>query len=297
MILVFGKSGQLAQSFQAMMPSQYEGQTVYVSSHEANFEEPAKLAGFLDKYGPEIVVVCSAYTQVDKAEEDRDLAESLNAKAPQAIARWCGTNGALMIHFSSDYVYSGEGSKPWAEDSPKAPCNWYGETKLHGDEAIYASGCRHFIFRTSWVYSEYGKNFLKTMLRYGRDRATMRVVNDQVGGPTYAPAIAEAVWKIIERVKAGEKFASGVYHMAGQGFVSWAGFAEGIFAEARALNYSVAVEKVEGIPTSDYPTPAHRPHNSRLNQDKLSKIFGLQLPSWQESVSLCLKRIRSNSQG
>ncbi len=293
MILFFGKSGQLAQSFQATIPEHLEGQTVFVSSLEANFEQPKKLAGFLDKYSPEIVVVCSAYTQVDKAEEERNLAQSLNFEAPREIARWCGKNDALMIHFSTDYVYSGEGDQPWLESSPTAPMNWYGETKLQGDEAIQMSGCRHFIFRTSWVISEFGKNFLKTMLRAGRDKTTLRVVNDQFGSPSYAPAIAETVWKIIERVKTGEKFASGVYHMAGQGMTSWHGFAEAIFDEARALRYELTVEKVDGIATSEYPTPAHRPQNSRLNQDKLKKVFGLEMPPWRDSLRLCLKRMNS----
>jgi dTDP-4-dehydrorhamnose reductase len=293
MILVFGKSGQLAQSFQATMPQHLEGQTVYVSSLEANFEEPKKLAGFLDKYGPEIVVVCSAYTQVDKAEEERELAESLNAKAPQEIARWCGKNDALMIHFSTDYVYSGEGAAAWVEASPTGPKNWYGETKLQGDEAIQNSGCRHLIFRTSWVFSEYGKNFVRTMLKFGKDKVKMQVVNDQIGNPTYAPALAEAVWTIIQRVQSGERFQSGVYHAAGIGETSWAGFAEAIFSEARTLKMPIAVEILEGIPSSAYPTAAQRPSNSRLNQAKFLHHFGFQLPTWRDSLNLCLRRIRS----
>lgn len=293
MILIFGKSGQLAQSFKNTMPDHLEGQTIFISSHEANFEEPKKLASFLDKYSPEIVVVCSAYTQVDKAEEERELAETLNAKAPQEIARWCGKNDALMIHFSTDYVYSGEGTEAWMETSATDPVNWYGDTKLQGDEAIQISGCRHLIFRISWVFSEYGKNFLKTMLRAGRDKTALRVVQDQFGSPSYAPAIAETVWKVIERVRGGEKFPSGVYHLAGQGITSWHGFAEAIFEEARALRYDLTVEKVEGIQTSEYPTPAHRPFNSRLNQDKLKKTFGLEMPAWRDSLRLCLKRMIS----
>jgi dTDP-4-dehydrorhamnose reductase len=131
------------------------------------------------------------------------------------------------------------------------------------------------------------------MLRVGKDKASLRVVNDQFGNPSYAPAIAEIIWKIIERVKSGEKFASGIYHLAGQGTVSWFGFAEAIFNEARALRYDLAVEKVEGIPTSEYPTPAHRPQNSRLSQEKLKKVFDLEMPQWRDSLQLCLKRMRS----
>jgi len=293
MILFFGKSGQLAQSFQATLPDELSGQTLFVSSREANFENPERLAGFLDKHGPSIVVVCSAYTQVDKAEEERELAEMLNFRAPREIARWCGLNGSLMIHFSTDYVFSGRGQKPWEETDTTAPLNWYGETKLEGEQAIQMTACRHLIFRTAWVFSEFGKNFLRTMLRIGKDKTKMQVVNDQIGNPTYAPALAEAVWKIIQRELAGEKFPSGLYHAAGVGETSWAGFAEAIFAEARNLKIPIAVETLEGIPTSAYPTPAHRPANSRLNQSKFQRTFGFQLPTWQESLGLCLRRIRS----
>lgn len=293
MILIFGKSGQLAQSFRATMPDELDGQVVFVSSHEVNFETPERLAGFLDKYSPEIVIVCSAYTKVDQAEEERGLAEVINHQAPRAIARWCGQNDSLMIHFSTDYVFPGTGEKAWKEEDPTSPVNWYGETKLEGEESIRASGCRHLIFRTAWVYSEYGHNFLKTMLRLGKDKTLLRVVQDQVGCPTYAPELAAAVWKIIGRVRAGEKFPSGVYHAAGLGETSWHGFAAGIFDEARALKFPLNVETVEGISSADYPMPAQRPFNSRLDQSKFLKVFGFQMPFWRESVSLCLKRIRS----
>jgi dTDP-4-dehydrorhamnose reductase len=293
MILFFGRSGQLAQSFQATLPKELDGQVLFVSSREANFEKPGILPGFLDKHGPQIVVLCAAYTQVDKAEEERDLAEAINVKAPQAIARWCGTNDCLLIHFSTDYVFDGSGVKPWEESDETGPLNWYGETKLDGEDAIRLSGCRHLIFRTSWVFSEYGKNFLRTMLRLGKDKEKLQVVSDQVGNPTYAPALAEAVWKIIQRELKGERFSSGIFHAAGLGETSWHHFAETIFQEARALNFQMKVNELGAIPSADFPTPAHRPANSRLNQAKFLKTFGFQLPSWQDSVRLCLRRIRS----
>ncbi len=293
MILFFGRSGQLAQSFQATLPKELDGQALFVSSQEANFEKPGFLPGFLDKHGPSIIVLCSAYTQVDKAEDERDLAEALNHKAPQEIARWCGTNDCLLIHFSTDYVFNGTGVKPWEESDPVGPVNWYGETKLEGEDAIRASGCRHLIFRTSWVYSEYGKNFLRTMLRVGKEKEKLQIVNDQIGNPTYAPALAEAIWNIIDRVLKGERFQSGVYHAAGIGETSWHQFAEAIFSEARALNFPIKASDVQGIASSEYPTRAQRPANSRLNQAKFLKTFGFQLPAWQDSVRLCLRRIRS----
>jgi dTDP-4-dehydrorhamnose reductase len=283
MILIFGQQGQLAQSFQSTLPPSLEGQVVFVSSLEANFEKPNELGGFLDHYGPEIVVICAAYTKVDKAEEERLLCENLNFKAPQAIARWCVQNDALLIHFSTDYVFSGLGSEPWKEGDSKSPVNWYGETKLMGEEAIQATACRHLIFRTSWVYSEYGKNFVKTMLKIGRDKGHVSVVNDQVGAPTYAPDIAENVWPLIERYRGGERLKSGVYHMAGQGFVSWADFAREI------LN---GIATVDSISTEEFPTPAPRPLNSRLNQSKLKEAMGIELPNWKDSLKLCLKRLK-----
>lgn len=290
MILFFGKHGQLARSFEATQPSSLEGQTVFVSSQEANFERPDLLAGFLDHQGPRIVVLCAAYTQVDKAEEDRALAEKINVQAPQEIARWCGMNDALLIHFSTDYVFSGEGQSPWKETDPTGPRNWYGETKLHGEQAIQATGCQHLIFRTSWVFSEYGKNFLKTMLRLGKDKETLQVVDDQIGSPTYAPDLARAVWGLIERFTQGEKLKSGVYHLAGTGETNWADFARAIFDEARKLRFDLEIQNVVGIPSSQYPTAAERPLNSRLDQSKVKSVFGIQMPSWQESTQLCLKR-------
>lgn len=291
MILVFGKQGQLAQAFHETTPQHLEGQTVFVSSHEANFEKENFLEGYLDHQGPEIIILCSAYTQVDKAEEEKQLAEQLNVIAPREIARWCGKNDALLIHFSTDYVFNGEGQNPWQEGDETDPLNWYGETKMLGEQVIQSSGCRHFIFRTSWVYSENGKNFVKTMLKLGRDKSSLRVVADQVGSPTYAHDIAENVWKLVDRYKAGEALKYGLYHMAGQGFTNWAEFAEKIFAESTRLKSELKIEKVEGIPTSDYPTAAERPLNSRLDQSKMKNLLNIELPQWEDSLRICLQRM------
>ena len=200
-------------------------------------------------------------------------------------------NDKMMIYFSTDYVFDGSGSTARREEDPKAPLNWYGSTKLAGEEAIQSTFCKHLIFRTSWVYSEYGKNFVKTMLRMGKDKTQLRVVNDQIGGPTYAPDLASAVWTLIERRMSGEKISSGIYHMAGVGEVSWAQFAEEIFNWCRAHKKDMAVEKVEGIPTSEYATPATRPLNSRLDQKKLKTELGIEMPFWTDSLDLCLKRL------
>lgn len=294
MILVFGKQGQLAQSFHTTLPKELEGETVFISSHEADFQKPQLLHGFLDHYSPKVIVICSAYTQVDMAEQDRDMCELINFKAPREIARWCATNEALLIHFSTDYVFNGTGDQPWKETDEPKPLNWYGETKWEGEAAIQDTRCKHLIFRTSWVFSEYGKNFVKTMLKLGKDKEKLTVVSDQVGSPTYAPDIAETVWKIISRYNAGEAFKSGIYHLAGNGFTNWATFAEEIFFQAKAmshLNFDLKVEKVEPVGSAEYQTVAARPMNSRLDQSKFHQAFQLKMPDWQESLKLCLKRL------
>lgn len=294
MILVFGKQGQLAQSFQMTLPKELETEAVFISSHEADFQRPQTLAGFLDHYSPKIIIICSAYTQVDLAEQDRDMCERINHKAPREIARWCVTNDALLIHFSTDYVFNGHGDQPWKESDEPKPLNWYGETKWEGEMAIQDTRCKHLIFRTSWVYSEFGKNFVKTMLRLGKEKENLSVVGDQVGAPTYAPDIANAVWGIIQRYNKGEVFKSGLYHMTGSGYTNWADFAKSIFSQAEAiqhLSFDLKIKHVEAIKSADYQTIALRPLNSRLDQSKLKATFGIEMPAWQDSLNLCLKKL------
>ena len=291
MILVFGKSGQLAKSMSLSVPAHLDGKVVFLSSREADFAHPEKMKGYLDHYGPTQVIVCSAYTAVDKAEEERELAQKINFEAPREIARWCGLNDAKLIYFSSDYVFPGSGNTPWKETDDTAPLNWYGETKEMGETAIQISGCKYFIFRTSWVYSEFGSNFVRTMLKLGHQKDHLRIVDDQVGGPTYAPALAEIVWKIVDQIDREEPLKYGLYHIAGTGEVSWAGFAEKIFEIARSLKYDLRVNSIERIPTEDYPTPAKRPLNSRLDQSKLKDQLGIVMPEWTESLQLCLRKL------
>lgn len=295
MILIFGSRGQLAQSFKAVVPAHLDGQTVFVSSQDANFLEPVKLAGLLDHYSPQVIINCAAYTMVDQAEVDFDIAEGINAKAPQEIARWASKNEALFIHFSSDYVYSGQGTEPWIESSEVQPINKYGETKAHGDEAIRNTACRHFIFRTSWVYSEYGNNFLKKMLKLARSHRELRIVDDQVGSPTYAPTLAKTVWQIVDQVLQNQKYPSGIYHLTNSGYVSWADFAIAIFDDSKKNGMDFSLEKVAKIPTKEFPTPAMRPLNSRLNNTKFERTFGLSLPSWQDDMRLCIRRLKALS--
>jgi dTDP-4-dehydrorhamnose reductase len=295
-ILVFGERGQVASALKDLMPSAH-----FMSSRAANFLQADLLPGILDKLQPKVIVNCSAYTAVDKAETERDECLAVNMSAPQAIARWCGVNEASLIHFSTDYVYPGVGEDSQSETTPTGPQNWYGETKLLGEEAVRNSGCRSVILRTSWVYSHVGHNFVKTMLRLGESKEALSIVSDQIGSPTYAPDLAQAVSDILPQfvttnenaiaLRPGRK-ACEVYNISNQGFISWHGFAEEIFRQAAGLKFDLKVKSVSGIPSEQYPTPAKRPLNSRLDQTKLQKDFGIQMPAWQDSLNLCLRRIK-----
>lgn len=294
MILIFGKHGQLAQSFQMTLPKDLEGQTIFYSSLDADFQKPNLLAGFLDHCSPEVVIICSAYTQVDQAETDREVCELINFKAPREIARWCAQNDCLLIHFSTDYVFSGVKSSAWVESDVPQPLNWYGETKWEGEMAIQDTHCRHLIFRTSWVFSEFGRNFVKTMLKLGREKETLRVVSDQIGSPTYAPAVAQVVWDVVRKYLETKKVKNGLYHLSGIGSTSWSDFAEAIFSQAKKiehLDFQLKVAKVEKILTADYQTIAARPLNSVLDQSKVQKELGIIMPTWQDSLDLCLRKL------
>ncbi len=288
MILVFGERGQVASALKELMPAAH-----FMSSQAANFLQADKLPGILDKLQPKFIVNCSAYTAVDKAEMERDEAFAVNTAAPRAIARWCGVNEAVLVQFSTDYVYPGIGEDIQSETTATGPQNYYGETKLLGEESIRNAGCRSVILRTSWVYSHVGHNFVKTMLRLGESKETLSVVNDQIGSPTYAPDLARVVNDLIPQLmQPSGRRACEVYNIANQGFTSWHGFAEEIFKQARGLKFDLKVSQVNGIASEQYPTPAKRPLNSRLNQSKIKKDFGVEMPFWQDSLNLCLRRIK-----
>jgi dTDP-4-dehydrorhamnose reductase len=222
---------------------------------------------------PDVIVNSAAYTAVDKAESERDLAFAVNATAPRVLAEEARRIGAYLVHYSTDYVFDGEKSAPYAEDDPTGPINVYGESKLAGEVAIRASGCRHLILRTSWVYGPRGKNFYLTMLRLARERPELRVVDDQVGAPTSSLAIARATADLIG------KGAQGLYHMTAAGETSWCGFARAILARAGLATPVVA------IATSEYPTPARRPRNSRLDCSKLLREHAVALAPWEEQLA------------
>lgn len=283
--LVFGEHGQVAQALKEILPSE----TAFLGREQADFMSVARVIDALEKHQPRHIVIASAYTAVDRAESERDVATQINATTPGRIGEWAKENRARVIHFSSDYVYAGTGEHFQSEDEPIAPKNHYGRTKAQGDESLLSSGADVWIFRTSWVYSHVGGNFVKTMLRLGKEREVLSVVGDQVGSPTSARELAKVVRIAIEKGPA--EFAPGVYHARGSGVISWHGFAQEIFAQARLRGWPLAVREVKAIPTSEYPTPAVRPLNSRLSDQKLKSVLGSSMPEWQESLRDCLERL------
>ncbi|AOX62855.1 MULTISPECIES: dTDP-4-dehydrorhamnose reductase [unclassified Stenotrophomonas] len=287
-ILLLGANGQLGQELQrALAPlgtivaTTRSGALPDGSACEvADFDQPASLAALLDRVQPTVVVNAAAYTAVDRAEGDRDAAFRANAEAPGVLAQWCAQAGVPLVHYSTDYVFDGQGTRPYREDDATAPLGVYGASKLAGEQAIRAAGGRHLIFRTAWVYASHSANFLRTMLRVGAERDVLRVVADQVGTPTPAALIADVTAQALRHDGA----LSGTWHLTAKGETSWHGFAEAIFAEAVATGVLPRAPKVEAITTAEYPTPAKRPAYSHLDVAKLEQDFGVVLPSWQDGL-------------
>lgn len=253
----------------------------------ADFDDIASLAPLLDRLAPAVVVNAAAYTAVDKAEGEREAAFRANAEAPGAVARWCAAHSVPLVHYSTDYVFDGQGKRPYRPDDATAPLGVYGESKLAGEAAIRAAGGRHLIFRTAWVYAAHGHNFLRTMLRVGTERDVLRVVADQIGTPTPAALIADVTAQALRHPGA----LSGTWHLTANGETSWHGFAEAIFAEAHARGMIAKAPRVEAITTADYPTPARRPAFSRLDVSSLERDFGVTLPDWREGLSRVLQAL------
>lgn len=280
-VLVFGTNGQVSRALRSYFP-----QALFISRAECDFEKTVQITEVLEKYRPNLIINPAAYTEVDKAETEGERAELINARAPAIIAQWCAERNASLVHYSTDYIYQGSGQKCWSEQDPVDPQNAYGTTKLHGEEAIRQSGCHHVILRTSWVYDSSGKNFFTTMLRLGRERELLRVVNDQIGAPTYAVDLAEATKRMCDESNFSR--GSGVFNLANAGSTSWYGFASLIFEILRSKGVDLKVVNVEPILSSDYPTPAKRPLNSRLDTQKFKETFGFELRAWDAAVRACL---------
>lgn len=281
-LLIFGANGQVGGALNMLA----EGDVVALGRGEADLSKPETLRRVIADIRPDAIINAAAYTAVDKAEEEEALATLINADAPGVMAEEAAKRGIPFVHYSTDYVFDGSGERPWKEDDNTAPLNAYGRSKLAGEQAVLAAGGNAFIFRISWVYDATGKNFLTTMLRLAKDREVLKVVADQFGAPCYAPHLARATLDVL-----AAEGAPGIYHMANAGETSWHCFATEIFAEARKKGVDLAVKEVLPIPASDYPTPAKRPTNSRLDCTKLHDIFGLSLPDWREGLKEAIAQI------
>lgn len=277
--LVFGATGQLAQELRARLP-----EAVFLSRADADQMEPEACAAKVAGFDGDLVINAAAWTAVDKAEAEEAAALIVNGETPGAIARAAAAKGLPFLHVSTDYVFDGAGTRPFAPDHPSGPLGAYGRTKLAGEEAIRAAGGQHAILRTSWIFSAHGNNFVKTMLRLGASRENLTVVGDQIGGPTPAGAIAEALI-VMGRAMLADPAKGGTYHFSGAPDVSWAEFAREIFAQ------SGPPVKVTDITTDQYPTPAKRPANSRLDCQSLEADFGIPRPDWRAALAEVLKEI------
>ncbi|MCU0091706.1 dTDP-4-dehydrorhamnose reductase [Pseudomonas koreensis] len=292
-ILLLGKNGQVGWELQRSLSPL--GELVALDRHAVDglcgdLSDLDTLRATIRTLKPDVIVNAAAYTAVDKAESEVELADRVNGHASQVMAEEAALLDAWLIHYSTDYVFSGEGSASWQETDAVAPVNHYGASKLAGEQAIAASGCKHLIFRTSWVYGARGNNFAKTMLRLAKDRETLSVIADQIGAPTGADLIADVTAIAIRKVLQQPELA-GVYHLAASGEVSWHGYASHVIAFARDNGEQLAVTAINPIDTTAYPTPARRPLNSRLNTQKLRDNFSLHLPDWQSGVTRMLREV------
>lgn len=290
-ILLFGKNGQVGWELQRSLAPLGELVALDFDSQElcGDFMSLDGIADTIRAIAPDVIVNAAAHTAVDKAESEVDRVRTINALAPATLAREACKLGAWLVHYSTDYVFDGSGSKPWVETDPVGPLSVYGSTKLEGEKAILASGCKHLIFRTSWVFAARGGNFAKTMLRLAQERDRLTVIDDQVGAPTGADLLADVTAHAIRAALQRQSIA-GVYHLVASGETSWHGYARFVLNLARQAGTSLKAtpESVVPVSTGAFPLPAQRPKNSRLDTSKLRNTFGLYLPSWQAGVERML---------
>ncbi|HNI83992.1 MAG TPA: dTDP-4-dehydrorhamnose reductase [Ottowia sp.] len=298
-VLLLGKNGQLGWELQRSLAPL--GELVALDRQGApglcgDLGEPDGLAATVRALRPDVILNAAAYTAVDRAESEPDLARRINAHAPAVLAREAAACGALLLHYSTDYVFHGHGQRPWAEDDPTGPLNVYGQTKLAGEQAIVQAGCRHLILRTSWVYAARGGNFARTMLRLARQQPRLTVIDDQWGAPTGAELIADVSAHAIAQLRARPDKA-GIYHLAAAGETNWFSYAKHVIARAQSTQSAIeyVVKDILPIPSSAYPVAATRPHNSRLDTRKLRTAFDLHLPPWQAGVDRMLAEILGHS--
>ncbi len=288
-ILILGRDGQVGGALVRLLGSR----AIAPGRGEADFLKHdfiKQLEQWLAGRPVSVVINAAAYTAVDKAEsEGREEAFRINSEAVGELAAWCCERQLPLVHYSTDYVFDGSGDRPWREQDTPHPVNAYGESKLAGEHALRGAGCDYLLLRTSWIYDAYGKNFFNTMLRLMGEKERLAVVSDQIGAPTYAPHLARATLSALNRAAAGDAFPSGTYHLCSGGETSWHDFASAIFALARAHGCALKCQRVDPIPTSDYPTPARRPLNSQLDCTQARQVLGVALPHWEEGLKECFK--------
>ncbi|KAA6464929.1 dTDP-4-dehydrorhamnose reductase [Acidobacteria bacterium AB60] len=291
-VLILGASGQVGRELQRTFAD--AAQLIPLDRRQADLSHPDALRTVVRDAAPDLILNAAAYTAVDRAESDRDAAFAINAEAPRILAEEARTRDILLVHYSTDYVFDGSKDSPWLETDPTNPLNVYGASKLAGERAITAVGGKHLIFRTSWVYGPHGKNFLLTMLRLGAERDRLTIVNDQTGAPTTSIALADATRTIVDSVSSGAAGTppdySGIYHMTCAGATTWYGFAQEIFARAGSL--LPKTPEVAPINSDQYPTPARRPANSVLSNQKLAARFRVHLPKWEAALDASLAQLR-----
>jgi dTDP-4-dehydrorhamnose reductase len=297
-ILLLGANGQLGHELTHSFAG--AGELVAQDRHTTDLTSEEQLRAAIRAAEPDLILNAAAYTAVDRAESEPELAHAINAHAPRILAEEAARRNVLLVHYSTDYVFDGSKAGPWSEEDAPHPLNTYGASKLAGEEAIRQVGGKHLIFRTSWVYAPHGRNFLLTMLRLGQERDRLSIVNDQIGAPTTATALAQATRSIVDGILASQFGAaqqrSGLYHMSCAGHTSWHGFAEAIFTHAEELELlHKAKPQVIPIPSSEYPTPARRPKNSVLSNRKLQQTFGIELPDWHSALQTTLLSMQDKS--
>lgn len=279
-ILIFGKNGQVGKALQCEFKD-----AVALDRSQCDLTSSEAIVAKLTHHKPDVILNAAAYTAVDMAEDDAVAAEVINTKAVEAMAKWAAENGALLVHYSTDYVFDGSKDSAYTEADIPAPLSVYGRTKLAGEKVIQNSGCKHLIFRTSWVYDQDGKNFPNTIMRLAAERDALTIINDQHGVPTHATLIAQVTKQCVEHFTPEN---TGIYNLAPQGETTWHGIARHLVRHSH-IPLKCAVDDVKPITTSEYPTKATRPHNSRLDTTKLQKAFGLTLPSWTEHLDTFIK--------
>ncbi len=289
-ILILGQQGQVAWELQRTLASL--GQITVLGSQSLDLANPDAIRAQVRSIQPNMIVNAAAYTAVDKAESESDLCMSINAIAPGILAELARESQALLVHYSTDYVFDGTKNSPYLETDPTNPLSVYGASKLAGEQAIIQADCAHLIFRTTWVYGDRGKNFLLTILRLAAEKPELKIVADQIGSPTWSRAIAEATAQVIAQCRRDRASIKGLYNLSAAGTTSWHVFANEIVDRARSINpeLELAIEQILPIPATDYPTPAQRPANSVLDNSKILADFGVQLPDWTVSLEQCMQR-------